>query len=99
MNYTDSNVFVKVNGKLNESTITKIYITDELYSSGVLVVTEKIPQGMHAFGFIITGGTPASHTAQVWKNLANGNTNVTFKTWSNNEVSTKGTVSGILLAI
>ena len=85
--------------KLGENTITKISITDESYSSGVLVVTDKIPQGMYAFGFIITGGTPAAHTAQVWKNLVNGSINVTFKIWSNNAVSTEGTVSGILLCL
>ena len=88
-----------LNGKLGENTITKISITDESYSSGVLVVTDKIPQGMHAFGFIITGGTPAAHTAQVWENLVNGSINVTFKLWSNNAVSTEGTVSGILLCL
>ena len=54
---------------------------------------------MYAFGFIITGGTPATHTAQVWKNLVNGSINVTFKIWSNNAVSTEGTVSGILLCL
>lgn len=85
--------------KLSENTITKISITDESYSSGVLIVTDKIPQGMHAFGFIITGGTPVSHTAQVWKNLANGSINVTFKTWSDNTLFMSGTVSGILLCI
>lgn len=91
--------FTEVTRKLGENTITKISITDESYSSGVLVVTDKIPQGMYAFGFIITGGTPAAHTAQVWKNLVNGSINVTFKIWSNNAVSTEGTVSGILLCL
>lgn len=91
--------FTEVTRKLGENTITKISITDESYSSGVLVVTDKIPQGMHAFGFIITGGTPAAHTAQVWENLVNGSINVTFKLWSNNAVSTEGTVSGILLCL
>lgn len=96
----DTNAAINdVNRKLSENTITKISITDESYSSGVLVVTDKIPHGMHAFGFIITGGTPVSHTAQVWKNLANGSINVTFKTWSDNTLFMSGTVSGILLCI
>lgn len=94
-----ADVASELNRKLGENTITKISITDESYSSGVLVVTDKIPQGMHAFGFIITGGTPAAHTAQVWENLVNGSINVTFKLWSNNAVSTEGTVSGILLCL
>lgn len=94
-----ADTYTELNRKLSENTITKISITDESYSSGVLVVTDKIPQGMHAFGFIITGGTPVSHTAQVWKNLANGSINVSFKTWSDNTLFMSGTVSGILLCI
>ena len=63
------------------------------------MITDKIPQGMRAFGFIITEGTPVSHTAQVWENLANSSINVTFKTWADNTVAMSGTVSGILLCI
>lgn len=91
--------FTAVNGKLGKNTITKIQITNASFSSGVLVITDKIPQGMRAFGFIITGGTPVSHTAQVWENLANSSINVTFKTWADNTVVMSGTVSGILLCI
>lgn len=94
-----ADTYTELNRKLGENTITKISITDESYSNGVLVVTDKIPQGMYAFGFIITGGTPASNTAQVWKNLSNGSINVTFKAWADHTVSMKGTVSGILLCI
>ena len=85
--------------KLGKNTITKIQITNASFSSGALVITDKIPQGMRAFGFIITGGTPVSHTAQVWENLANSSINVTFKTWADNTVAMSGTVSGILLCI
>ena len=85
--------------KLGKNTITKIQITNASFSSGALVITDKIPQGMRAFCFIITGGTPVSHTAQVWENLANSSINVTFKTWADNTVVMSGTVSGILLCI
>lgn len=91
--------FADVNRKLGKNTITKIQITNASFSSGALVITDKIPQGMRAFGFIITGGTPVSHTAQVWENLANSSINVTFKTWADNTVAMSGTVSGILLCI
>nr|DAM96688.1 MAG TPA: hypothetical protein [Bacteriophage sp.] len=96
----DTNAAINdVNRKLGKNTITKIQITNASFSSGALVITDKIPQGMRAFGFIITGGTPVSHTAQVWENLANSSINVTFKTWADNTVAMSGTVSGILLCI
>lgn len=94
-----ADTYTELNRKLGKNTITKIQITNASFSSGALVITDKIPQGMRAFGFIITGGTPVSHTAQVWENLANSSINVTFKTWADNTVAMSGTVSGILLCI
>ena len=93
--------FAEVNGKLgNVPSIEKIEIANGKISSGVLVVTDLIPEGKNAFAFIITSGTNIqSHTAQIWKNLNNGSVNVSFKLWSEATLVRDGTVSGILLCI
>lgn len=98
----DTNAAINdVNGKLNNVTsIEKIEIANGKISSGVLVVTDLIPEGKNAFAFIITNGTNIqSHTAQIWKNLNNGSVNVSFKLWSETTLVMNGTVSGILLCI
>ena len=91
----------KINRKLgNVPSIEKIEIANGKISSGVLIVTDLIPEGKNAFAFIITNGTNIqSHTAQIWKNLNNGSVNVSFKVWSEATLVTNGTVSGILLCI
>lgn len=82
------------------SGITKVTVTDATVSSGVVVVTDLIPDGKNAFAFIITGGTLQAHTAHIWKNLASGAVNITFRLWSDNTlVMSDATVSGILLCI
>lgn len=93
--------FADVNRKLsNVQSIEKIEIANGKISSGVLVVTDLIPEGKNAFAFIITSGTNIqSHTAQIWKNLDNGSVNVSFKLWSEATLVMNGTVSGILLCI
>lgn len=93
--------FTEVNRKLsNVQSIEKIEIANGKISSGVLVVTDLIPEGKNAFAFIITSGTNIqSHTAQIWKNLNNGSVNVSFKLWSEATLVMNGTVSGILLCI
>lgn len=92
-----------VNGKLtNVPNIEKIEITNGKISSGVLIVTDIIPEGKNAFAFIITSSTNVqAHTAQIWKNLNNGSVNVSFKLWSDAAPALviNGTVSGILLCI
>lgn len=98
----DTNAAINdVNGKLtNVPSIEKIEITNGKISSGVLIVTDIIPEGKNAFAFIITSGTNVqSHTAQIWKNLNNGSINVSFKLWSEATLVMNGTVSGILLCI
>lgn len=98
----DTNAAINdVNGKLtNVPSIEKIEITNGKISSGVLIVTDIIPEGKNAFAFIITSGTNVqSHTAQIWKNLDNGSVNVSFKLWSEATLVMNGTVSGILLCI
>lgn len=98
----DTNAAINdVNGKLtNVPSIEKIEITNGKISSGVLIVTDIIPEGKNAFAFIITSGTNVqSHTAQIWKNLNNGSVNVSFKLWSEATLVMNGTVSGILLCI
>lgn len=98
----DTNAAINdVNGKLNNvPSIEKIEIANGKISSGVLVVTDLIPEGKNAFAFIITNGTNIqSHTAQIWKNLNNGSVNVSFKLWSEATLVMNGTVSGILLCI
>lgn len=98
----DTNAAINdVNGKLNNvPSIEKIEITNGKISSGVLIVTDLIPEGKNAFAFIITNGTNIqSHTAQIWKNLDNGSVNVSFKLWSEAAIVMNGTVSGILLCI
>ena len=84
--------------ELSESSITKIIITNATFSSGVLTVTNLIPEGKKAFAFIITNGLQA-HTAHVWKNLANGEVHVTFRAWAENDTVMSGNISGILLCI
>lgn len=93
--------FADVNRKLrNVPSIEKIEIANGKISSGVLIVTDLIPEGKNAFAFIITNGTNIqSHTAQIWKNLDNGSVNVSFKLWSEATLVMNGTVSGILLCI
>ena len=90
-----------LNRKLsNVPSIEKIEIANGKISSGVLVVTDLIPEGKNAFAFIITSGTNIqSHTAQIWKNINNGSVNVSFKLWSEATLVMNGTVSGILLCI
>ena len=90
-----------LNRKLrNVPSIEKIEIANGKISSGVLIVTDLIPEGKNAFAFIITNGTNIqSHTAQIWKNLDNGSVNVSFKLWSEATLVMNGTVSGILLCI
>lgn len=90
-----------VNSKLvNVPSIEKVEITNGRISSGVLIVTDLIPEGKNAFAFIITSGTNIqAHTAQIWKNLNNGSVNVSFKLWSEATLVMNGTVSGILLCI
>lgn len=98
----DTNAAINdVNRKLsNVQSIEKIEIANGKISSGVLVVTDLIPEGKNAFAFIITSGTNIqSHTAQIWKNLNNGSVNVSFKLWSEATLVMNGTVSGILLCI
>lgn len=84
------------------SNIEKIEITNGKISSGVLIVTDIIPEGKNAFAFIITSSTNVqAHTAQIWKNLNNGSVNVSFKLWSDATPALvmNSTVSGILLCI
>lgn len=86
----------------NVPNIEKIEITNGKISSGVLIVTDIIPEGKNAFAFIITSSTNVqAHTAQIWKNLNNGSVNVSFKLWSDAAPALvmNGTVSGILLCI
>lgn len=100
--FNDTNAAINdVNGKLNNvPSIKKIEIVNGKISSGVLIVTDLIPEGKNAFAFIITNGTNIqSHTAQIWKNLANGSVNVSFKLWSEATLVMNGTVSGFLLCI
>lgn len=96
-----ADVASELNRKLsNVQSIEKIEIANGKISSGVLVVTDLIPEGKNAFAFIITSGTNIqSHTAQIWKNLNNGSVNVSFKLWSEATLVMNGTVSGILLCI
>ena len=96
-----ADTYTELNRKLsNVQSIEKIEIANGKISSGVLVVTDLIPEGKNAFAFIITSGTNIqSHTAQIWKNLNNGSVNVSFKLWSEATLVMNGTVSGILLCI
>lgn len=75
-----ADVASELNRKLsNVQSIEKIEIANGKISSGVLVVTDLIPEGKNAFAFIITSGTNIqSHTAQIWKNLNNGSVNVSL---------------------
>ena len=88
--------------EISYGNIEKIEITNGKISSGVLIVTDIIPEGKNAFAFIITSSTNVqAHTAQIWKNLNNGSVNVSFKLWSDAAPALvmNGTVSGILLCI
>ena len=68
--------------------------------AAVITVTDLIPANKEPIGFIITGGTLQSHFAYIWKNLANGDINISFRTWSETFTLIKeGTVSGIILCI
>ena len=78
--------------------IEKIEIPATDFSSSVLVITNYVPVGKIPIAFKITSGLTA-HEPYIWSNLTNGETNVSFRVWSDGSLVASGKVSGILICV